>query len=418
MKNKVLNPLIDIFKDMSLSAINAGFVTVLVGFTSSVVIVFQAAQALGASEQQISSWILALGLGMGLSGIALSIRYKTPITTAWSTSGAAMLVTGASGVSLNEAIGAFIITGLLIAISGFSGLFERLMKKIPLSLAAAMLSGVLLDFGINAFAAMQSELILVLVMFLVFIISQKFSARYSVILALVVGCSIAYQQGLISPQPMDFSVTKPEFVTPVFSWQGFIGITVPLFIVTMASQNLPGLTVLRASDYKDTPVSPLIAWTGVSTTLLAPFGAYAINLATITSAICVGKEAHPNPKKRYVAAIVAGVFYILTGIFGATIVQAFSVFPEALILAIAGLALLGTIGNALNSAVADENNRQAALVTFLVTASGISFMGVGSAFWGIVAGVFVMVIAKSNFLTGPKVTTINKPKAEVVDESR
>jgi len=389
-----------LFKDVSLSAINAGFVTVLVGFTSSVVIVFQAAQALGATPEQISSWILALGIGMGVSGIALSIRYKTPITTAWSTSGAAMLVTGASGVSLNEAIGAFILTGILIAISGFSGLFERVMKKIPLSLAAAMLSGVLINFGINAFAAMQSELVLVLTMFIVFILGQKFIARYAVILALLVGCAIAYQQGLIESTPIDFSITRPEFVMPEFSLQAFIGVTVPLFIVTMASQNLPGLTVLRASDYKDTPVSPLIGWTGASTALLAVYGAYAINLATITSAICVGKEAHPDPKKRYVAAIAAGFFYILTGIFGAAVVQAFAVFPEALILAIAGLALIGTIGNALASAVQDESDRQAALVTFLVTASGISFWGVGAAFWGIVAGVFAMLISKPGYITG------------------
>jgi len=388
-----------LFKDISLSAINAGFVTVLVGFTSSVVIVFQAAQALGANPQQISSWILALGIGMGVSGIVLSLRFKTPITTAWSTSGAAMLVTGASGVSLNEAIGAFILTGVLISISGFSGLFERVMKKIPLSIAAAMLSGVLIDFGINAFSAMQSNLALVLTMFVVFIIVQKFSPRYSVIIALIVGCIIAYQQGSIASSPVDFSITQPEFVMPEFSIQAFIGITVPLFIVTMASQNLPGLTVLRASDYKDTPVSPLIAWTGVSTTLLAVFGAYAINLATITSAICVGKEAHPDPKKRYVAAIAAGFFYILTGIFGAAVVQAFTIFPEALILAIAGLALIGTIGNALASAVVDENNRQAALVTFLVTASGISFLGIGSAFWGIIAGVFTMLINNPHYIT-------------------
>lgn len=388
----------NIFKDISLSAINAGFVTVLVGFTSSVVIVFQAAQALGANPQQISSWILALGIGMGVSGIALSIRYKVPITTAWSTSGAAMLVTGASGVSLNEAIGAFIITGILISISGFSGLFERIMKKIPLSIAAAMLSGVLVNFGINAFSAMQSDLVLVLTMFIVFIITQKYSARYAVIYALIVGCIIAYQQGLIESTQMNFVMTKPEFVMPEFSLQAFIGITVPLFIVTMASQNLPGLTVLRASDYKDTPVSPLIAWTGVSTTLLAVFGAFTINLATITSAICVGKEAHPDPEKRYVAAIFAGLFYILAGVFGAAVVQAFTIFPEALILAIAGLALIGTIGNALASAVIDENNRQAALITFLVTASGISFLGVGSAFWGIIAGVFTMLVNNPQYI--------------------
>ncbi|WMN61390.1 benzoate/H(+) symporter BenE family transporter [Pseudoalteromonas xiamenensis] len=408
----------EIAKDMSLSAINAGFVTVLVGFTSSVVIVFQAAQALGANPQQISSWILALGLGMGISGIALSIRYKTPITTAWSTSGAAMLVTGASGASLNEAIGAFVLTGVLISIAGFSGLFERVMKKIPLSLAAAMLSGVLLDFGINAFSAMQSNLVLVLAMLLVFIVCQKFSARYSVILALLVGCLIAYNQGIIQAQSLDFVITKPEFIMPEFSMQAFIGITIPLFIVTMASQNLPGLSVLRASDYKDTPVSPLIAWTGVSTTVLSVFGAYAINLATITSAICVGKEAHPDPSKRYVAAIAAGFFYILTGIFGAAVVQAFTIFPEALILAIAGIALLGTIGNALNSAVQDESNRQAAMITFLVTASGISFMGIGSAFWGIIAGVFAMLVNHPRFVTFFSSKWAKKSKAAQFEVSK
>ncbi|NMR24822.1 benzoate/H(+) symporter BenE family transporter [Pseudoalteromonas sp. NEC-BIFX-2020_015] len=390
--SKQLSLFKNIVQDVSLSAINAGFITVLVGFTSSVVIVFQAAYALGASPQQISSWILALGVGMGVTGIALSIRYKTPITTAWSTSGAAMLVSTTSTVNLNEAIGAFIMTGILISLSGFSGLFERVMKKIPLSIAAAMLSGVLINFGVDAFSAMKSDLFLVLTMFIVFIITQKYSPRYAVIYTLLIGCMIAYQQGLIEPAAIEFSITTPVFTMPVFSLQAFIGITVPLFVVTMASQNLPGLTVLRASDYKDTPVSPLIAWTGVSTTLLAAFGAYTINLATITSAICVGKEAHTDPKKRYIAAIAAGFFYIVTGLFGTAVVQAFTLFPQSLILAIAGLALIGTIGNALASAVIDERNRQAALITFLITASGISFLSIGSAFWGIIAGAFTLLI--------------------------
>lgn len=378
--------------DMSLSAINAGFVTVLVGFTSSVVIVFQAARAVGANEAQISSWILALGVGMGISGIALSIRYRAPITTAWSTSGAAMLVTGANGITLNEAIGAFVVTGILIAISGFTGIFARLMKQIPLSLAAGMLSGVLLQFGIDAFAAMGESFTMVLMVFVCYVVSKTLVPRYAVLVALVVGVVYAASHGLIESAELNLELAAPVFVTPEFSWRALIGVAIPLFVVTMASQNLPGLTVLRASDYRHIPVSPLIGWTGVTTTVFSVFGGYTINLATITSAICVGKEAHPDPNKRYVASIAAGFFYILTGLFGTAVVAMFAAFPNELILAIAGLALLGTIGNALFSAVQDEANREASLVAFLLTASGVSFVGIGSAFWGVVAGAFVMLV--------------------------
>lgn len=382
----------NLIKDFSPAAINAGFVTVLVGFTSSVVIVFQAAQSLGATDAQISSWILALCLGMGISGIALSLRYKAPITTAWSTSGAAMLATGVSTVSINEAIGAFLLTGLLITFSGFSGWFERLINKIPLALAAGMLSGILLQFGIDAFVALNSEFAMVFSMFLCYLLAKIFSPRYAVLIALVAGAVIASQKGLIQTEQLNLSLTQPVFVAPAFSLQAVIGIAVPLFVVTMASQNLPGLSVLRASDYKDIPASPLIGWTGVATTLLAPFGSYAINLATITSAICVGKEAHEDPSKRYTAGLAAGGFYIVAGIFGTTIVSAFAIFPNELIVAIAGLALLGTIGNAMANALGQEKDREAALITMLVTASGIQFYGIGSAFWGMIAGVIAYLI--------------------------
>lgn len=394
-------------KDFSLAAINAGFITVLVGFTSSAVIVFQAAQALGATPAQISSWILALCLGMGITGIALSLKYRAPITTAWSTSGAAMLATGTMDVNIHEAIGAFLLTGVLITLVGFSGWFERIIDKIPKPLAAGMLSGILLQFGIDAFAALGYEFLLVFGMLLCYLISHLFIPRYSILLALIVGVLLASQQNLIQLKDIDLALAKPVYVQPDLSLTSIFGIAIPLFVVTMASQNLPGLTVLRASDYKDLPVSPLIGWTGVATTVLAPFGAYAINLATITSAICIGKEAHEDPDRRYTAGLSAGIFYILAGIFGATIVSAFAIFPQALIAAIAGLALLGTIGNALTNALSENKHREAALITFLVTASGIEFFGIGSAFWGMVVGIGAFCITHLKQADDRKSTTPN-----------
>ncbi|MGB4073470.1 benzoate/H(+) symporter BenE family transporter [Pseudomonas sp.] len=380
-----------LFKDLSLSAINAGFVTVLVGFTSSAVLVFQAAQALGATPTQIGSWMLALCIGMGVTGIALSLRYKTPIAIAWSTSGAAILITSASSVTLQEATGAFIVCGALIALCGFSGWFERIVKHIPVAIAAGMLAGILLRFGLDAFKAMQSQFSLVFPMFLSYLLARRLLPRYAVILPLLVGTCIAAGTGILNFQGIDLALATPEFVAPSFSLQAMIGVALPLFAVTMASQNIPGLTVLRASGYH-TPSSPLIGWTGVATLLLAPFGGYALNLATITAAICTGKEAHEDPQKRYAAAVAAGFFYLLVGIFGATVGALFMAFPNELILAIAGLALLGTLGNGLASALLEEQHREAALITFLVTASGVSLLGIGSAFWGMLAGALAMLL--------------------------
>jgi benzoate membrane transport protein len=380
-----------LIKDFSFSAVNAGFVTVLVGFTSSAVIVFQAANALGATPGQVASWMWALGLGMGITGIFLSLRYKAPIAIAWSTSGAAMLITGAAGVSLPEATGAFIVSGLLITLFGFTGWFERAINKIPMPIASGMLAGVLLRFGIDAFAAMKTQFVMTLAMFCVYLIARRWLPRYAVILALLVGVAIAASQGMLHVEALRYEFAQPVFVMPQFSLQAMIGVALPLFVVTMASQNVPAVAVLRTAGYP-VPISSLIGWTGAATVVLAPFGGYALNLATITAAICTGREAHEDPARRYVAAVMAGVFYILTGLFGATIGALFAAFPKELVLAIAGFALLGTIGSGLALAMVQESEREPALITFLVTASGISLFGIGSAFWGLVAGAVAMLI--------------------------
>ena len=383
-----------LIKDFSTSALIAGFVAVLVGFTSSAVIVFQAAQALQATPAEIASWMCALGLGMGLTSIALSLRFRVPVLTAWSTPGAAMLITSAAGVSMPEAIGAFLVSAALITISGFSGWFERMIGRVPISIASGMLAGVLLRFGLDAFIAMKTQFVLVFPMFCAYLICRRLLPRYAIVVTLLLGVGIAATQGLLYVDGLRLELARPVFTTPEFSWRALIGIALPLYVVTMASQNIPGVAVIRASGYQ-VPISPLIGWTGAANLLLAPFGGFALNLAAITAAICMGREAHENPERRYVAAIAAGVFYVLIGLFGATVGALFLAFPKELVLAIAGFALLGTIGSGLAGALGQEAEREPALLTFLVTASGIALAGIGSAFWGLLAGLAALVVLRA-----------------------
>ncbi len=383
-----------LWRDLSLSAIAAGFVTVLVGFASSAVIVFQAAQTLGASPAEISSWMWALGLGMGVTCIGLSLRYRMPVVTAWSTPGAAMLISSVAGLPLSDAIGAFLISAALITLCGFSGVFERMISRIPVSLASGMLAGVLLRFGLDAFVAMNTQLGMALTMFVVYLLARRLAPRYAVILTLIIGIACAAGLGLLKTQDLHWQLARPIFIAPSFSLAALFGIALPLFVVTMASQNVPGVAVIRASGYA-IPISPVVGWTGVINLLLAPFGAFALNLAAITAAICMGREAHEDPHRRYMASVFAGVFYIAIGIFGATVAALFAAFPKELIMAIAGIALLGTIGNSLASALREDSEREPALVTFLVTASGLSLAGIGSAFWGLIAGVLTLLLWRS-----------------------
>lgn len=379
-------------QDLTLSAAVAGFVAVLVGFTSSVAIVFQAAQALGATPAQTSSWMWALGLGMGITSLGLSLWTRQPVLTAWSTPGAALLA-GSAGLSMPEAIGAFIVCAALIMLFGVTRWFERVMDRIPLAVASALLAGVLARFGLDAVLTVQSAPLMVLVMAGAYLLGKRFLPRYAVPGVLLAGVAVAAAQGRLRLGAVDWAWAQPVWTTPVFSLAALVGVALPLFLVTMASQNLPGVAAQRASGYR-TPVSASITVTGLASLLLAPFGGYAFNLAAITAAICMGREAHEDPTRRYTAAVMAGLFYIAVGLAGGAVVGLLVAFPRELVAAVAGLALLGTIAGGLSAALKDEKHRDAAILTFLVTLSGVSLLGIGSAFWGVVAGSAALLVAR------------------------
>ena len=381
------------FRDLNAPAFAAGFVAALVGFTSSIAVVFQAAQAFHATPEQTTSWIWAIGLGVGLCTLVPSLLLRMPVMVAWSTPGAAVLATAglAGDFSMAQAIGAFIVSALLITIVGATGWFERIMNRIPMEIAAALLAGVLARFGLDAFSAARGNLLLVLAMLLAYLLCRRLAARYAVIATLLVGILWAAFQGRMQWSAVQAGWAMPVFTMPEFSLQALISLAVPLFVVTMASQNMPGVVVIKASGYP-IPTSRIITLTGVSTLLLAPFGGYALNLSAITAAICMGPEAHEDRSKRYTAAAVCGCFYLLMGVFGAVVTGLLIAFPKELVACIAGLALLGTIGGGLATALQQEKHREAALITFLVTLSGVVIGGVGSAFWGVIAGSLALFI--------------------------
>jgi benzoate membrane transport protein len=391
------------FKDLSGSAITAGFVAVLVGFTSSVAIVFQAALAFQASPELMTSWMWALGLGMGLCTLVPSLWLRKPVMVAWSTPGAAVLATAglAGGFSMAEAVGAFMLCAALITLCGVTGWFERVMKHLPLALASGLLAGVLARFGLQAFAAAQTNLALVLTMLASYLLAKRLTPRYAVPLTLLVAIIFVAATAGFTGAGISFELAKPVFTMPSFTLSAAISLALPLFVVTMASQNLPGVAAIQAAGYcnhsdgvrrEGIPISKIITLTGLATLVLAPFGAFALNFSAITAAICMGREAHPDPDRRYTAAVSCGAIYVLIGLFGTAITGALTAFPKELIAAIAGLALLGTIGGALATAVRDELHREAAVITFLVTLSGVVIAGVGSAFWGVLAGALALFV--------------------------
>ncbi|MBU6501618.1 MAG: benzoate/H(+) symporter BenE family transporter [Burkholderiales bacterium] len=385
------------FKDLSLSAFSAGFVAVLVGFTSSVAIVFQAAQAFHATPAQISSWMWALGLGMGLCSLVPSLVLRMPVMVAWSTPGAAVLATAGltGGFSMAEAVGAFMVCAALITVCGVTGWFEKIMNRIPVALASALLAGVLAQFGLDAFAAAHTALPLVLLMLGTYLLGKRWLPRYAVVLTFAVAIVFVASRGEMAVAGVGFDLARPVFTAPRFSWSAIISLAVPLFVVTMASQNLPGVAVIQATGYGGAggiPVSKIITLTGLATLVLAPFGAYALNLAAITAAICMGREAHVDSARRYTAAVACGALYIVIGIFGAAVTGVLTAFPKELVAAIAGLALLGTIGGGMAAAIREESHREAAIITFLVTLSGVVIAGVGSAFWGVAAGAIALFV--------------------------
>ncbi|MCV2532431.1 benzoate/H(+) symporter BenE family transporter [Enterobacter wuhouensis] len=366
-------------------AILAGFVAVLVGYASSAALIWQAAAAAGANPQQIAGWMTALGIGMGASTLALSWWYKAPVLTAWSTPGAALLATSLQGVSLAETIGIFIFANALILLCGVTGVFARLMRLIPHSLAAAMLAGVLLRFGLQAFSNLDGHLMLCGSMIAAWLMAKALAPRYAIVATLLVGIIVAWAGGDVVTKELTLSVVMPEFIAPTFSFTSLVSIGLPFFLVTMASQNAPGFATMQASGYP-LAVSPLMIFTGGLALLLSPFGVYSICIAAITAAICQSPDAHPDAGKRWLAAIAAGAFYLLAGIFGGSISGLMAALPLSWVQTLAGLALLGTISGSLYQALNNDAERDAAIITFLMTASGATIVGIGSAFWGLVLG--------------------------------
>ena len=391
------------FKDLSWSTFTAGFVAVLVGFTSSIAIVFQAAQAFGATQEMLASWVWAISIGMGLTTAIPSLMIRKPVMVAWSTPGAAVLASAglAGGFSMGQAVGAFMASAALIVVIGASGWFEALTKRIPLSIASALLAGVLARFGIAGFAAAQTALPLVLLMLLTYLLGKRFMPLYAVPLTLLFAILFVAGQGGFSNVVIPTGLTWPVYVAPEFTWSAMVSLALPLFVVTMASQNMPGVAAIKACGFGDEranggdaglPISRILTMTGAATLVFAPFGAFSLNLSAITAAMCMGPQSHPDKARRYTAAVCCGLIYIALGLFGATIMAMLSAFPQALVVAIAGLALMATIGNGLASALHKESDREAAMVTFLITLSGVVIGGVGSAFWGLLAGSLALAV--------------------------
>jgi len=371
--------------DVSVSAIVAGLIAVIVSYAGPFVIVFQAAQAANISNELITSWVWAISIGSAITGVYLSLKFKQPIITAWSTPGAAVLVLSLPNYTFNEAIGAFILSSVLILLVGLSGFSQKIMDKIPMCVASAMLAGILFKFGLDVFGSLELKPIIVLPMIIFYFLGKVFFPRYAVTLSLIIGIVMALLYEKLDFSVINLSIAHPIFTMPHWDISALINIGIPLFIVTMASQNIPGIAVLKSAGYKPN-TSSLISFTGFISLLLAPFGSHGLNLAAITAAICTGEESHQYKSKRYIAGVACGLFYLLIGIFGSTLIVVFATLPKVLVASIAGLALFPAISNSLSASMENEKFREIALVTFLITVSGISFFGIGSAFWGLIVG--------------------------------
>lgn len=363
----------------------AGLISVIVNYGGTFILVFQAAQVAGLSPERTASWVWSVSIGVGVTGLLLSWVTRVPIITAWSTPAAAFLVVALGSTPYAEAVGAYMISAAAFVLLGLSGCFEKLIRLIPQGVAAGLLAGILLQFGIGAFGGMSLDPLLVGLLIAAYMLFKRFSARYAVVGILGLGLAFLLVQGRVDMCGLALQFAAPVFTRPEFSVNALLSVALPLFLITLTGQYMPGMLVLR-NDGFNTSANPIVTLTGLGSLLMAPFGSHAFNIAAITAAICTGKEAHEVPSKRWIAGIAAGVFYILVGVFGVTLAAVFMAFPATFITTLAGLALLGTIGGSLASAMAEGKTRDAALITFLAAAANINLLGVGGAFWGLVIG--------------------------------
>lgn len=377
--------------DWSISATVAGFLAVLISYAGPMIIFFQAAQQADVSSSMMASWIWGSSIGAAITGIILSIKFKVPVITAWSAPGTALLVALFPGITLNEMVAAYISSAIIIFIIGVTGSFDRFLKAIPQGLAAGMMAGILFQFGIGLFKATDSMPYVVFGMLLCFLLAKRFSPRYAIIWVLIAGISLSFIFGKINPVAMSFSLAIPELIMPQWTWSSTLNLALPLTIVSLTGQFLPGMAILKLSGY-DMPAKPILSLASIVSVGVAIVGGITIVLAAITAALCTGKDAHELKEKRYIAGIANGIFYILGGLFAGSIVMLFSILPKELVAALAGLALLGAIATNISTAMHNESQRDSALITFMATASGMSFLGLSSVFWGICIGIVAHVI--------------------------
>lgn len=363
----------------------AGLISVIVNYGGTFILVFQAAKVAGLSPALTASWVWSISIGVGITGICLSWVSREPIITAWSTPAAAFLVTALGHTSYPEAIGAYLISAAAFVVLGLSGWFERVIRFIPSGVAAGLLAGILLQFGIGAFGGMSIDPLLVGFLITIYIVFKRFTARYAVVGILVLGLLFLVFQDRVDLSGLTLELAAPVFTMPVFSLNALLSVALPLFLITLTGQYMPGMLVLRHDGFR-TSANSIVTVTGLGSLLMAPFGSHAFNIAAITAAICTGPEAHEDPGKRWIAGVAAGIFYLLVGVFGVTLAAVFMAFPATFITTLAGLALLGTIGGSLASAMADTTTREASLITFLAAAANINLLGIGGAFWGLVIG--------------------------------
>jgi benzoate membrane transport protein len=377
--------------DWSLSAVTAGFLAVLVSYSGPLLIFYQAAQAGHMSNDMFASWVWGISIGAALSGIYLSWKLRIPVVTAWSAPGTALLISLFPAIPMQEVVGAYITAALIILAIGVSSGFERLMALIPKGVASGMMAGILFQFGLNAFKAVTTLPLLAFGMIGAYLVFKRLFPRYCIVFLLLFGTALALLMGRTHFADVQLQLVMPQFIAPAWSWTGTFSLALPLALTTLTGQYLPGMTVLKLSGYPS-PARQIIGANSLVSAFVAPFGGITIAIAAITAAICTGDEAHKDPAKRYIAGIANGLFYLVGGLFGGTLVLLFAALPAELVAVLAGMALLGAIMANLAGIVAAEDHREAALVSFVATASGMSFLGLGSAFWGIVIGMAAYLV--------------------------
>lgn len=376
------------FKDLSVSAITAGLLAVLISYSGPLVIYFQAGQAAGVSAAMMSSWVWAISIGAAVSGIFLSLKLKVPVVTAWSAPGTALLISLFPGISLSEAVGAYITAAVILCLISINGWFDYVVNAIPKGISHAMLAGILFQFGVKVFAAVTVLPVLTVLMFCSYLLFKRFAPKYCLLLVLVFGLGATYVLGYLDLRAVEIVFTAPQVIVPEWSLQATLSLAIPLVIVSISGQFLPGLAILSGAGYQVSS-RPIVMGTGLVSIVMSFFGGITTVIAAITAAICTGKESHPDPDKRYIAGVANGVFYLIGGCFSGTIIALFTALPDEFIAVLAGLALFGAISGNLAAAAREEQYVEASIITFIATASGLSFLNLGGAFWGIMIGLLV-----------------------------